>query len=406
MPIKRLTRRARVALFLVLALPGFLSGPVRAVEIKSASAAHSWLEISQSAFEENIRTLQKLVGDQVKICAVMKADAYGHGIELLMPSIVALQVPCVGITSNQEARLARAKGFTGQLVRLRTATLGEVEEALDLRVEELVGNLGYGKNVSAIAGQHGRTIRYHLALNSAGMSRNGLELKVAQGREDALALLQLPHLEIVGIMTHFPVDDVADVRKGLAAFNEESAWVMAHGKLDRKKITLHTANTFTTLSVPEAWLDMVRPGGALYGEVIPGHPEYKRVMEFKTRVAVVNHYPAGNTVNYDRTYTLKRDSALANIPVGYSDGVRRIFSNRGHVLIRGKKLPIIGRVTMNTIMVDVTDAPEVQASDEVVLFGKQGNLEITQDDLEKDAETILDDLSTMWGNSNPKLLVK
>ena len=114
--------------------------------------------------------------------------------------------------------------------------------------------------------------------------------------------------------------------------------------------------------------------------------------------------PAGNTVAYDRTYTLIRDSRLANIPTGYADGYRRVFSNKGQVLIRGHRCPVVGRVTMNTIMVDVTDFPDVQPSDEVVLFGKQGSDEITQAELEEIAGTLLVDISTLWGQANPKFL--
>ena len=117
-----------------------------------------------------------------------------------------------------------------------------------------------------------------------------------------------------------------------------------------------------------------------------------------------NPYPVGNTVAYDRTYTLKRDSRLANIPIGYSDGYRRVFSNKGQVLIRGHRCPVVGRVTMNTIMVDVTDFPDVQLSDEVVLFGKQGSDEITQAELEGIAGTLLIDMSTVWAQANPKFL--
>ncbi len=202
------------------------------------------------------------------------------------------------------------------------------------------------------------------------------------------------------------MEEVADVRAGLAAFNSESAWVIREGHLDRSKLLLHTANSFTTLEVPEARLDLVRPGGALYGDTVPSHTEYQRVLSFKSRVASLNTYPKGNTVCYDRTFTLARDSRLANIPVGYSDGYRRVFSNKAHVLIHGHRCPIVGRVTMNTVMADVTDFADVQMSDEVVLYGKQGAAEITQTELEDMSGTILVEVYGMWGRVNPRLLVK
>jgi alanine racemase len=372
----------------------------------TAQNAHAWIEISEPAFEHNLAEMKKLVGPKTQVCAVMKADAYGHGIALLMPAVVRAGIPYVGITSNEEAATARAAGYKGKLMRLRTATAAEIETALPYDIEELLGNLALAKEASAIAHRHHITLRYHLALNSGGMSRNGLELKTDAGKADALALLRLSNLRIVGIMTHFPMEEVADVRTGLAAFNNESAWIIREGHLERSKLLLHTANSYTLLEVPEARLDLVRPGGALYGDTVASHTEYWPVLSFKSRVASVNAYPKGNTVCYNRTFTLTRDSRLANIPVGYSDGYRRVFSNKAHVLIHGHRCPIVGRVTMNTVMVDVTDFADVQMGDEVVLYGKQGAAEITSTELEEMSGTILVEIYGTWGRVNPRLLAK
>jgi len=373
--------------------------------IASTSAEHGWLEINKSAFERNVRTVQSVVGEKVKVCAIVKADAYGHGLSLLMPSIIELGLPCIGIGANREAEIARASGFTGRILRVRTATAGEVEDGLMYDIEEMVGNPELAKEISAIAQKQGRIVRYHLALNADGMSRNGLELAVAANRKGALEMLGLAGLRIVGIMTHFPVEDPADVRRVLAKFNEDARWVIQAGKLDRNHIILHVAASYAILEVPESHLDMVRPGSAIYGDAVAKHSELIPVMTFKSRVASVNLYAAGNTVTYDRTFVLQRDSRLANNHIGYSDGLRRKYSNRGEVLIRGHRVPIVGRITMNTVMVDVTDYPDIHSGDEVVIFGSQGNEAITQEEIEKKADTILSDLRTMWGNSNPKIIV-
>ena len=177
-------------------------------------------------------------------------------------------------------------------------------------------------------------------------------------------------------------------------------------KLKREALTLHTANSFATLTVPESHLDMVRAGGVIYGDSLPDRVEYKKLMTFKTQVATVNAYLKGTTVGYDQTYTLKRDSLLANLPLGYSDGYRRAFSNKAYVLIRGHKVPVVGRTSMNTTMVDVTDFPDIRANDEVVLFGEQGGATVKQSDLEEYNGALLADVYTMWGNSNPKVVVK
>lgn len=371
-----------------------------------APQANAWVEINVQAFEQNIQTLQQQLHDKSQICAVMKADAYGHGIALLMPSIIKLNVPCVGITSNAEAAVVRQSGYTGRITRLRAATDHEIQNAASLHVEELFGNFEQAQRLSQWAAQQNLTLAYHLALNSGGMDLNGLDLQMPEAKKQALAMTKLPHLKLVGIMSHYAVEDQNYVREHLAIFNAQTNWLIHTAKLDRKQLTLHTANSFATLTVPESHLDMVRAGGVLYGDSIPERTEYKKIMSFKTQVAVVNHYAKGSTVGYDQTYTLKRDSYLANLPVGYSDGYRRAFSNKAYVLIRGHKVPVVGRTSMNTTMVDVTDFPDIRAEDEVILFGRQGNAEVKQSDLEEYNGALLADVYTIWGNSNPKVAVR
>lgn len=371
-----------------------------------APQANAWVEINVQAFEQNIQTLQQQLHDKSQICAVMKADAYGHGIALLMPSIIKLNVPCVGITSNAEAAVVRQSGYTGRILRLRAATDHEIQNAASLHVEELFGNFEQAQRLSQWAAQQNLTLAYHLALNSGGMDRNGLDLQMPEAKKQALAMNKLPHLKLVGIMSHYAVEDQNYVREHLAIFNAQTNWLIHTAKLDRKQLTLHTANSFATLTVPESHLDMVRAGGVLYGDSIPERTEYKKIMSFKTQVAVVNHYAKGSTVGYDQTYTLKRDSYLANLPVGYSDGYRRAFSNKAYVVIRGHKVPVVGRTSMNTTMVDVTDFLDIRAEDEVILFGRQGNAEVKQSDLEEYNGALLADVYTIWGNSNPKVAVR
>ena len=375
-----------------------------AAKLARVPQANAWLEIDKQAFTDNIRTLQKELDGKSKICAVMKADAYGNSIDLLMPSILETNVECVGITSNAEAAIVRQHGYKGRIARLRAATTNEILDALPLNVEELFGNLEQAKSISAQMKSRNHTLKYHLALNSGGMDRNGLEMVTPKGKQQAVELSKLPNLKMVGIMTHYAVEDEKFVRDHLKIFLEQTDWLIKTAKLKREDLTLHTANSFTTLAVPEARLDMVRPGGVLYGDSIPSYTQYKKTMAFKTQVAVVNSYLKGTTVGYDETYTLKRDSRLANLPFGYSDGYRRVFSNKSYVLINGHKVPVVGRVSMNTTMVDVTDFPDIKAGDEVVLYGKQGNEEVKQADLEEYNGALLADLYTVWGNSNQRKL--
>ena len=278
-------------------------------------------------------------------------------------------VQCIGIASNEEISTVRQSGYTSQLMRVRNATEKEMRQAADFDTEELIGNLDMAKRLSAIAQEKGKTIRIHLAL-----------------------------------MSHFPEEDAAVVKRDLARFNTQSAQVLKITGLKREDVTLHVANTFATLTVPESWLDMVRVGGIFYGDTIAS-TEYKRVMTFKSAIASVNHYPKGNTVGYDRTYTLKRDSVLANIPTGYADGYRRVFSNAGHVLIRGQRVPVLGKTSMNTVIVDVTDLPQVASGDEVVLFGKQGNAQVSAEEVEEISGALFTEMSILWGATNKRVMV-
>ncbi|WP_434971596.1 alanine racemase [Pseudomonas asiatica] len=366
-------------------------------------SANAWVEVSKSAFEYNIQSVQSSLAGGSKLCAVMKADAYGHGISLLIPSIIKENITCIGIASNDEARIARAEGYKGRIVRVRQAAIDEIKHGMQYDVEEMIGNADLAKSIGAVASAAGMVIRVHVVTNAGGMSRNGLELKTDQGKADALSITRTPGLKTVGIMTHFAVEDKSFVEAAHRNFVDESGWIIKHSGLKRSEIQLHCANSFATAEVPSTHMDMVRVGGSLYGD-LPGH-DLRRVMSFKSRVAAVNTYPAGNTVGYDRTFTLKRDSKLANIAVGYSDGYRRLFTNKSYVIIDGERVPTVGKVSMNTLMADVTDLPNVKPGDEVVIFGKQKDGEISAGELEEINGALLADLYTVWGNSNIRVLV-
>ena len=367
-------------------------------------APNAWIEVDLGVLEHNLGLVRQAVAGGARICAVMKADAYGVGIEFALPAFIRAGIPYVGIASNEEARLARDCGFKGKLMRVRAATAEEVVGAARWKVEELVGSLASARAIAALASKHGRRADVHLALNSAGMSRNGLEMGTDQGQRDAAEVVATPGLRIVGVMTHFPGEELPELLAGLETFKRQTGWLFANTSLRREDVLLHAANSFAVQHAPDTHLDMVRPGGALYGYGGTPKPPFAHVASFKTTVASVQAYRAGDRVSYDGTYTLERDSLLANLPVGYSDGYRRAHSNQADVLVRGQRARVLGNVTMNTTMVDVTDIPGVQAGDEVVLFGAQGQQRITQAEIEKISGVVLADQYTIWGAANPKIV--
>ena len=382
-----------------------------------AERRNGWIEVDTAAFEANIDAVRAVIGT-AQLCAVMKADAYGNGIALLIPSIIAKRVRDVAVTSNDEARVARQLGYRGRIYRIRTATPDEMEDGFGLGIIELIGNPDAATRLQTLYQQRktGQTLSVHLALNACGMSRNGLELSSDYGKADARALLALKGLKITGAMTHYPSEDAADILGQLQRYQDDLAWLTSEG-LPMTDLMRHTANTFATLVHPQTRLDMVRTGGALYGD--PGSVPTKafvQTMTIKSRVAAVNHYPAGQTVAYDRTFRLERESWLANIPIGYSDGMRRGFShsnrpefpaegrNHSQVLIGGRRHPIVGRVTMNTMMVDVTGAQDtVRLGDEVVLFGAQGQDRVTQAEFEANSGAYAPEMLAVLGATLPKV---
>jgi len=385
--------------------------------LAQAQRRNGWIEVDAAAFEANIATLRATLGP-ARLCAVMKADAYGNGIALLIPSVIAAGITDVAITSNDEARVARQRGYRGRLYRIRLAAPEEMEDAMGTGVVELIGNPEAAARLEALWRQ--RRPRFplpvHLALNAGGMSRNGVELSTDYGKADARAMLALKGLRIAGAMTHYPSEEAPDILAQFARYKDDLVWLQGEG-LKTEGFTRHTANTFATLTQPDTRLDMVRVGGALYGD--PGSVKtsaFIPVPTIKSRVAAVNHYPAGQTVAYDRTFRLERESFLANVPIGYSDGVRRGFShanrpefpaetkNRSEVLIRGRRAPIVGRVTMNTLMVDVTEHRDVKLDDEVVLFGPQGTDRITQAEFEANSSAYAPEMLAVLGATLPRVL--
>ncbi|PAF43119.1 alanine racemase [Helicobacter sp. 11S02629-2] len=398
--MKKYVRLSIITLSLLSALSGVALGApaLNALATLTRKDVNAYMEVDLKAFKSNIQEAKKLAGHS-KICAVLKANGYGAGINNLLPTLLSEHIPCIGIASNEEARILRDGKFKGEVLRIRAASMSEIKSGMKYHITELMGNLTQAKALNALAKKMHKQLNIHIALNSAGMDRNGIDLSSNINKEDAVKLATLPNLKVTGFMTHFPFDDKARIDEGIARFKKDTSYIIKAAKLDRSKLTLHAAASNAIINIPESHFDMVRPGDLIYGYGgydIPIHS----ITSFKSHIAVINTYPKNSTVTYDGTYTLSRDSKLANIPVGYSDGYSREFSNKGFVLIRGHKVPVVGRVTMNTLMVDVTDYLDIKAGDEVVFYGKQCGKEISAADLEKTSGLSFYEVLTNLGNAN------
>ncbi|OIQ43118.1 MAG: alanine racemase [Roseobacter sp. MedPE-SWde] len=361
----------------------------------------AWCEISPAQISQNLRhTLDRLPA-QTRLCAVIKADAYGHGIENVVPALLAQGVRHIGISANSEARAVRAAGFTGAILRLRTATPEEVEDALSYNVQELIGSVGGMQAILNQLGARGLP-PVHLSLNAGGMSRDGVELSTQQGRTDCGRILELGAERIVGLCTHFPSNSSDELADNITRFQQDLAWVFANSSLRREEILTHAGSTLTLAAGQDPKVDMMRCGAILFGIAGAG-PEFRPAMQLKSRVISLGTYPKGSTVGYDRTCVLPDDRLLASVAMGYANGYSRQMSKGAQVLIRGQICPVMGAISMNTLVVDVTEVPGVAIGDEVVAFGPQGGCEIGAAAIEEGSGTILADLFSDWGQRNPRL---
>lgn len=365
-----------------------------------------WVEIDLDAIEHNLDAVVQRFSATTEVCAVVKADAYGHGIEHVLPSIMARGIRTIGITSTEEAVAARFLGFTGRILRIRPALADEVEDGLAHDVEEWIGGAEHAEVVARVARDRGIRIAAHLSINATGLSRDGIELTRPSGMRELRRVLSHRELRIAGVCSHFPNEDRADVARGAAAFQVQSAAVLRSVGAGAAGVQRHCATSYAALTVPDAAFDLVRIGAAIYGDTSAPDTDFRPAFTLKSRVAAVNRYPAGNTVGYDRTHLLERDAVLATVPIGYADGIQRSMGGRGSALIRGRRVPIVDRHAMNTLTLDVTAVGAVEPGEEVVFYGAQGDERITSADLERANAHIAADLYSVWGRLHPRVPVR
>ncbi|MFH8252042.1 alanine racemase [Microbacterium sp. B2969] len=362
--------------------------------------AAGWVEVDTRAIAHNLDVVRAHLADGVELCAVLKADAYGHGVDLVAPVVIGAGVRTIGVTSNGEARMLRGAGFDGRILRLRPALAEEITDGASHAIEEWVGGEAHAKVVQDASATRGRRIPVHVALNSTGLSRDGIPLDTAAGRRAIEAIGRMPGLDVVGVCAHFPCEDVDDVERGARDFAAEAG--LAVEALGVGDVGRHCATTFAALSVPDAQFDMVRIGAALYGDSALLGGRLRPAMRVVSRIAALNGYPAGATAGYGRAHRLATDARLGVVPLGYADGYRRGLGRRAEVLVRGRRAPVVDRLAMNTLLVDVSAIEDARIGDEVVVYGAQGSDAITSTEIERVTGEIAADLYTAWGRLLPR----
>ena len=361
----------------------------------------SWVEISLDRVSRNLELTLDLLPESAAFCAVMKADAYGHGISRVVPLLVEQGVSCVGITSNSEARAVRNAGFCGTLIRLRAATPQEMEAALPDHIQEQVGALWSAQQLRKILANAARPAGVHLALNAGGMSRDGLDISTQAGQQACREILDEIGMHIVGISTHFPKNEAAALRQSSTLFKQQVDWVCDNSVLKKSDLLVHAGSTLTLLSGEPVETDMYRCGAILYGFLRP-EVGFRPTMELKANVVHLGEYPKGSFVGYDSELRLNTDRRLACVSIGYAAGYSRIAQHSGTVLIRGKRAKVLGKISMNSIVADVTRIANVCVGDVATVFGTDGADAISADIAAEQFGTILPDLFSDWGARNPR----
>ena len=361
------------------------------------------IRVNTTALQTNYTTIQRVAGKKVPVMAMVKADAYGHGMIMAARAFARAGCSLFGVAELREAVQLRQAGIVGEIF----VTLGfPAEDAGFLFKHDLtpvVYSFEAARILSAKAMTLGKEIDVHIKVDS-GMSRLGILPDDLPPFLDSVATL--PGMRIAGIMSHFPESDnpgAESTEKGFAAFSS-----VCRAMKNRYTSICHIANSGAVLNFPDTCCDMVRAGIALYGYLPAGRlpPASPRkidlipAMSFVTKILQVKTLPAGTGVSYGHTFRAQQPIKIAVLPVGYEDGFSRLMSNRGEVLVHGLRVPVRGRVCMNMCMVEVTDVESVRAGDEVVLLGRQHEAVITADDLAETMGSISYEVLCLLGNNN------
>ncbi|MGI8927456.1 MAG: alanine racemase [Tepidiformaceae bacterium] len=358
---------------------------------------NAWLEIDLDAAASNATAVKAWVGMGVELIAVVKANAYGHGIAGIAPAIEA-QVDRYAVVWPAEALTLRALGVRKPVLVLGHAFPGDAADCVTRDITLTVHSLALGAALSAAATAAGRTAKVHVKVDT-GLHRFGLAL------DEVVALAQklraLPGIEVEGLWTHMANADEAD-----DSFSEHQHAIFGEAVRLLPWIPYrHTANSAGALRRAELRYEGVRTGLSLRGLLPPNTPgpTLRPVLALKARLARVHDIAAGEGVSYGLTWRAAAPARIALVPVGYADGWKRQLGNRGHVLVGGLPCPVVGKVAMDQFMADVTAVPGAAEGDEAVLIGTQGGHTITADDVAEAAGTISWDVLASLGARLPRL---
>ncbi len=344
--------------------------------------------IDLKALSNNLRAVKKKTGNK-NIMAVVKANAYGHGAAEISKHLARNGISYLGVAFTNEALQLRESGVKTPI--LVFFDRDHIRECFEYGLTPVIFDLNTAKSLSREAVRRKRRIAIHIKVDT-GMGRLGFTLDKAPAAIQKIAGME--NIKLEGLMSHFSDADLQDKEFADLQFKR---FLSLRKELRRNGITFkyfHMANSAAVITMPGAHLNMVRPGIMLYGY---GDEDLKPVLSLRSKILMLKKVPAATPISYARTFITKKKSIIATIPAGYADGYNRKLSNRGEVLINGKRAPVIGRVCMDTIMADVTEIHDVSINSEVVLIGSQGKEKITAADIADKTGTIPYEVLTSIG---------
>ena len=339
--------------------------------------------VDLAAIKQNVRELKKIVPEGVRFCGVIKAAGYGHGAQRIALAIQDM-TDMLAVATAEEAKELREAGISTPILILGYVHPSYYGILAEQEIRPTIFRMEDAKNFSEAAVKVGKTALCHIAIDT-GMNRIGYPVTAVSADEIA-KIAALPNLKIEGMFTHFARSDEEDrshTEKQYAAFRNMKEMLEERGV---HVPVCHCCNSAGILAYPDYAMDMVRAGIVLYGlypsQEMKQYPvPLRSAITLKSHIVLIKEVAAGAPISYGGTYVTSETRKIATVPVGYGDGYPRLLSNRGSVLIHGQRAPIVGRVCMDQMMVDVTDIPDVEEGDRVILMGRDGKDEITAEEL-------------------------
>jgi len=345
---------------------------------KSKLTRPVWAEVNLDHIKFNLNQVKKNVPEETLIMAVVKADAYGHGVIPVAEAAVEAGDDRLAVALPEEGQELREAGFELPIQILGEVLPGQVSILVNNELIPTISKIETVELLDKLAEEKGITKKVHVKVDT-GMGRIGVfpDNAVNFIKE----IMSFKNIEIEGLMTHFAKADEEDKDY---TYNQWDQFQMVIDRLSEENIEIpikQAANSATIIDLPHMALNMVRPGIMMYG-LRPSHEvdqdfTLKPALSWKAKIVYIKEVPPGTGISYGATYITEKKAKIATIPMGYADGYSRLLSNKGEVLINGQRAPIRGRVCMDQFMVDVTHIDDVKVGDEVILIGKQGNAEFS-----------------------------